>query len=89
MNAFAAVPLFAGVLVVIAAAIGMVRARDLVSRLHFLTPVTTLGGPLIGLGLIIANGINLGSAVTALTVVLLAVTGPVLQSATARLKADP
>ncbi|HKN56291.1 MAG TPA: monovalent cation/H(+) antiporter subunit G [Amycolatopsis sp.] len=88
MNVFAAVPVFAGVAVVIAAAVAMLRARDLLSRLHFLTPATTLGGPLIGLGLVVANGWNLGSATIALTVVLLALTGPVLQSATAHLKVE-
>ncbi|MFD2419670.1 monovalent cation/H(+) antiporter subunit G [Amycolatopsis pigmentata] len=85
MNPVAAVLAFAGVAVVLVAVAGMLRAHGTLARLHFLTPVTTLGGPLIGLGLVIEIGWNLTSAMVALTVVLLAVVGPVQQSATARL----
>jgi multicomponent Na+:H+ antiporter subunit G len=79
---------FAGVAVVLASAAGMLRARALLTRLHLLSPVTTLGAPLIGLGLALANGWNLGSGAILLTVVLLAVTGPVLQAATGRIEAQ-
>jgi multicomponent Na+:H+ antiporter subunit G len=85
MNAIAAVITFAGVTVVLVAVTGMARARGTLARLHFLTPVTTLGGPLIGIGLMIDIGWNTTSGMVALTVALLAITGPVQQSATARL----
>lgn len=85
MNPVAAVIAFAGVAVVVVAVAGMLRARGTLARLHFLTPVTTLGGPLIGIGLIIDIGWNTTSGMVALTVALLAITGPVQQSATARL----
>jgi multicomponent Na+:H+ antiporter subunit G len=85
MNAVPAVLTFAGVAVVLVAVAGMLRARGTLARLHFLTPVTSLGGPLIGIGLVIEIGWNLTSGMVALTVVLLAVAGPVQQSATARL----
>lgn len=88
MNVFAAVLTFAGVAVVPVASIGLLRARGTLARLHFLAPVTTLAGPLIGLGLMIEIGWNLTSLLVALTVVLLAITGPVLQTATARLARD-
>jgi multicomponent Na+:H+ antiporter subunit G len=84
-NPVAAVLAFAGVAVVLIAVAGLLRARGTLARLHFLTPVTTLGGPLIGLGLVIEIGWNITSGMVALTVVLLAVIGPVQQSATARL----
>lgn len=85
MDIIAAVVAFAGVAVVLIGVIGMLRARGTLARLHFLAPVTTLGGPLIGIGLMIDIGWHTTSGMVALTVVLLAVTGPVQQSATARL----
>ncbi|HVM67017.1 MAG TPA: monovalent cation/H(+) antiporter subunit G, partial [Acidimicrobiales bacterium] len=57
-------------------------------RLHYLTPVTSFGGPLIGLSLAIANGWGLTTAQVLLITFLLVVTGPVLGSATARLIAQ-
>lgn len=79
---------FAGIAVVVVSAITMLRARTLLNRLHLLAPVTTVGAPLVGIGLALANGWNLGSGAILLTVVLLAVTGPVLQSAVGRVEAD-
>jgi multicomponent Na+:H+ antiporter subunit G len=85
MSVLAAVPVFAGVAVILVSVVAMLRARTLLTRLHFLSPVTTIGGPLIGAGRVVTNGWSLGSGAIALTVVLLAVTGPVLQSAAAHL----
>jgi multicomponent Na+:H+ antiporter subunit G len=87
MTVVAQVLVFAGVLVVLASAAGMLRAKDLMTRLHLLSPVTTLGAPLIGAGLVLVNGVHLGSGAIVVTVVLLAVTGPILQTAAARLEA--
>jgi multicomponent Na+:H+ antiporter subunit G len=88
MTVIADLFVFAGVAVVLASAAGMLRARGLLARLHLLSPVTTVGAPLIGTGLALANGWNLGSGAILLTVLLLAVTGPVLQSATGRIEAQ-
>lgn len=88
MTVAAQVLVFAGVAVVVVSALAMLRARTLFTRLHLLAPVTTLGGPLVGLGLGLANGWTLGSGAILLTVVLLAVTGPVLQSAAGRVEAQ-
>ncbi|QRP49557.1 monovalent cation/H(+) antiporter subunit G [Amycolatopsis sp. FDAARGOS 1241] len=88
MTVAAQVLVFAGVAVVLLSAVGMLRARDLFTRLHLLSPVTTLGAPLIGAGLVLTNGWHLGSGAIVAVVVLLAVTGPVLQAATARLEAN-
>lgn len=78
---------FAGVAVVVAASIAMLRADGLLNRLHLLAPVTTVGAPLVGAGLAVANGWTLGSGAILLTVALLAVTGPVLSSAAGRIEA--
>ncbi|WP_409463973.1 cation:proton antiporter [Amycolatopsis sp. GA6-003] len=87
MTLAAQILVFAGVFVVLASAVGLLRAKDLLTRLHLLTPATTLGTPLVGAGLVLVNGVHLGSGAILATVVLLAVTGPILQSATARLEA--
>jgi multicomponent Na+:H+ antiporter subunit G len=80
--------LAAGTLVVIASAVGTVVTRDFYRRLHWLTPVTSVGAPLIGLALAIANGWSLTTAIVLLTVVLSAVTAPVLTAAIGRVGAQ-
>jgi multisubunit Na+/H+ antiporter MnhG subunit len=77
-----------GVAVVVLAALGSLRVRRPEDRLHFLTPTTSLGTPLVGLGLVLENGWSLTSAQIVLTCVLLMITGPVLASATLRLAAQ-
>lgn len=79
---------FAGCLVLAFACTGAVLVRSLYVRLHFLTPVTSLGGPLIGLGLAIDQGFSLTSGLDLLIVGLLAATGPILESATGRVAAQ-
>jgi multisubunit Na+/H+ antiporter MnhG subunit len=74
----------AGVLVAVAAAVGALTMRDVLDRLHFLTPVTSLAAPLVGASLAVANGWGPTTAQILLTVFLLAVAGPVLESATGR-----
>ncbi|HTI20181.1 MAG TPA: monovalent cation/H(+) antiporter subunit G, partial [Kutzneria sp.] len=76
--------LAAGCLVVVASSLAAVLVRDFYRRLHWLTPVTSIGGPLIGLSVSVANGWSLTTAVVMLTVVLLGVTGPVLTAAVGR-----
>lgn len=80
--------LAAGSLVVVASALGAVLSRDFYRRLHFLTPVTSIGGPLVGLALAIENGWGLTTAIVLLTVALLAGSGPVLTAAVARVGAQ-
>lgn len=55
------------------------------TRLHLLTPVTSLAGPLIGIGLAVENGLGFTAAQILLIVAGLAVASPALQAATARL----
>ncbi|GAA3563045.1 hypothetical protein GCM10022222_53520 [Amycolatopsis ultiminotia] len=87
MSVVAQVLVFAGVAVVALSSAGLLRARDLLTRLHLLSPVTTLGAPLIGAGLVLVNGWHLGSGAIVATVLLLVLTGPVTQAATARFEA--
>lgn len=75
----------AGLLVVVMAAIGAVLTLRVYDRLHLVSPVTSLGAPLIGLALMIHNGWSLASGEIFVVVALLVVTGPALASATGRL----
>lgn len=74
-----------GLLVAVASAVVAVAVRDVRVRLHLLTPVTSVTGPLVGLALAVQNGWSAATAQILVVVALLAVTGPVLQSATGRL----
>lgn len=68
--------------------VGLVRAADTVGRLHFLTPVTSIAAPLVGVAYLVDEGVGLASGLVLLTVALLAVTGPPLGSAIARVTAQ-
>jgi multicomponent Na+:H+ antiporter subunit G len=77
-----------GVLAVVLACLVALRPRTAFPRLHLNSVVSSLAGPLIGLGVVLANGISLTSATVLLIVLLLAVTGPVLGAALGRLTAQ-
>jgi multicomponent Na+:H+ antiporter subunit G len=77
-----------GVAVVVLTTLASLRVRRAADRLHFLTPATALGSPLVGLGLALENGWSLTSAQIVLTCVLIMITGPVLTSAALRLAAQ-
>jgi Multisubunit Na+/H+ antiporter, MnhG subunit len=74
----------AGVLVCILAALGALVVRDPLDRLHFVTPVTSLGTPLVGVGVAVQLGWRLSAALVLLTVGITVLTGPVLTLAIAR-----
>jgi len=80
--------LAAGCLVIVSSAVGALVAKDFYRRLHWLTPVTSLGGPLVGVALAIANGWSLTTAIVLLTVFLLGVTAPILTAAAGRVAAQ-
>lgn len=80
----AEVLLIAGVAVVAASATTAAFIRDTYLRLHFLAPVTSLGGPLIGIAIAVEEGWTQSAVLTLAIVVLLAVTGPVVQAAAGR-----
>lgn len=80
--------LAAGLAVTVAAALGALTCRKAVTRLHFIAPITSLGFPLIGVALAVDNGWSLTTLQVLFIVGLLAVSGPVLGSATARVIAQ-
>lgn len=80
--------LYSGVAIGVLSCVGALAVRDLYTRLHFLTPVTSLAAPLIGLALAIENGWGLTTAEILFVVFLLAITGPQLEAATGRVAAQ-
>ncbi|MGH9086569.1 MAG: monovalent cation/H(+) antiporter subunit G [Acidimicrobiales bacterium] len=78
-----------GTAVTAAAALGALAiGGDRLNRVHFLSPVTSVGGPLVCLGLSVQYGWGLSTGITLVVGVLLAGTGPVLTSAIGRLIAQ-
>lgn len=74
----------AGSSVAVLSTLAMVVMSTAAERLHYLAPVTSVAGPLVGAGLVVDNGLSLTSGQIALTVLLLALTGPALTAAVAR-----
>jgi multicomponent Na+:H+ antiporter subunit G len=78
-----------GCAVVAFTSIGAAVARgDVFMRLHFVTPVTSLGAPLVGAGVCVDSGQPWVVCEVALIVVLLFLSGPVLEMATGRAAAQ-
>lgn len=77
-----------GALVAVLASVAALRSRSVFRRVHYLTVLTSVAGPLVGVALVVADGPGLTGASVALITVLLAVTGPVLGAATGRLNAQ-
>jgi multicomponent Na+:H+ antiporter subunit G len=73
---------------VVLSCLSALTLRRVYNRLHFLTPATSLGAPLIGLAVAVYNGWGLTTAEVLFIVFLLAVTGPVLEAATGRVAAQ-
>jgi monovalent cation/proton antiporter MnhG/PhaG subunit len=79
---------FAGVAVVVFSALAAVTMPTVFDRLHLLTPTTSVGTPLIALGLIMSSGWSAGSATIAVIAVVVVVTAPAMSAATGRLAAQ-
>jgi multisubunit Na+/H+ antiporter MnhG subunit len=77
-----------GVAVCVASAAGAVVPRDVLDRLHFLAPVTSVGVPLIGAGVAVDTGWHLTTLLVVATVLVVALTGPALAAATGRAGAE-
>lgn len=80
--------LIAGVAVIVVSSCAAFSMKHVVNRLHYITPITSLGGPLVGLALAVENGWGLTTAMILFIVFLLALAGPALASATGRLTAQ-
>ena len=78
-----------GCVVIAASTLGAATVRgDLFVRLHFLTPVTTIGVPLLSVGLCVESGNGWIIAEVLLIMAMLFVAGPMLEAATARAAAQ-
>lgn len=72
---------------IVVTGVGISAARSPVTRLHFLAPASTIALPLFGIGAIINQGLTLGSAAIAVSVIAGALSAPVLTTSIARLVA--
>jgi multicomponent Na+:H+ antiporter subunit G len=84
-----AVALFAaGIAIVLLSGVAALRFRRVYDRLHYLTPGTTLGAPLVGLALGLEQGWSLATGEILFTCFLLVVTGSMMAAATGRVAAQ-
>lgn len=75
----------AGSVVVATACVAALVVRNIYHRLHFTTPISSLGGPLIAVGLSVERGPNLTTFSILLPMLLLFFTGPIINGAIARM----
>jgi multicomponent Na+:H+ antiporter subunit G len=80
--------LAASLLVTALSSIGALAMRTTYGRLHYLTPVTTVAGPLFGAALVVHTGWGITAGLQILIVALLWVSGPILGMATGRVEAQ-
>lgn len=78
----------AGTVLAVLASLAALRGGIAYRRLHYLTVLTSVASPLIGLGAIVADGPGLAGASVLLIVLVLGVTGPILGAAAGRLNAE-
>ena len=88
MQTAAHVLLFLGVAVIVASSWAALWLRGVLVRLHYLSPITTVGAPLIGVSLLLADGWSLSTGLILLTVFLISATGPAIAVAVARVVAQ-
>jgi multicomponent Na+:H+ antiporter subunit G len=77
-----------GVLVTVLSALGAALLSSTLDRLHLITLTTTIGVPLVGLGLALENGWSMTTAMVVLICVVLTGSGPVITAATGRVQAQ-
>jgi monovalent cation/proton antiporter MnhG/PhaG subunit len=79
----------AGCAVTVLAALGAARMpRDVFARLHFVTPITSVGIPLVAVGLSVESGQLFTVAELLFIAVLAFVAGPILESESGRVAAQ-
>jgi multisubunit Na+/H+ antiporter MnhG subunit len=74
--------------IAVLASLAALRPRSLYGRLHYPSIVSSLSGPLVAIAVVVAEGPGLTAATAVLTLLLLAITGPVLGAAVGRLNAQ-
>lgn len=77
-----------GTALIVASVAGAVLAGEALTRVHFLTPITSLGAPVAGAGVCVAEGWGITSGEIVLILFVLFISGPVLSAATGRLIAQ-
>lgn len=77
-----------GTALMVASVVGAVLAGEALTRVHFLTPITSLGAPVAGAGVCVAEGWGITSGEIVLILFVLFISGPVLSAATGRLIAQ-
>ncbi|MGB3335132.1 MAG: monovalent cation/H(+) antiporter subunit G [Mycobacterium sp.] len=79
--------IFGGVSVMACSAVGAAAVGGVLDRLHLLSVTTSVGFPLMVLGLIVQRGFSEASAMVVLIAALVLLSAPVMSPATARLTA--
>lgn len=77
-----------GLLVVVLSVFGAVVMRTTFAKLHYLTAVTSVAGPLLGAALVVDTGWGITAGLDILIVGLLMVSGPVLEVSIGRVAAQ-
>jgi multisubunit Na+/H+ antiporter MnhG subunit len=83
-HVIALVFVIAGCSVVGLAPLAALTFRTTLERLHFVSPITSVGVPLVAIGVGIDEGPDLTTGLVLVTAALLAFAGPVLSAAAAR-----
>ncbi|MFI6365681.1 monovalent cation/H(+) antiporter subunit G [Nocardia sp. NPDC050630] len=76
-----------GTLVAVAASVAALRPRSVYARLHYSSIISSVAGPFIALAVLVAEGPGLTTAIVVVTLLLLALTAPVLGAAIGGLNA--
>lgn len=77
-----------GLAVVVVSALGLLMVRPVLVSLHLVSAVTSVGVPLLALGLALQQGLTLGSGAILVTAALVAFSAPALSAETARLAGE-
>ncbi|MGH8979911.1 MAG: monovalent cation/H(+) antiporter subunit G [Acidimicrobiales bacterium] len=78
-----------GTAVIVASVLGALAVRgDELTRLHYLSPLSSLGVPLLGAGVCVARGWGIADGEIILVLGIFFFTGPAMSAATARLIAE-
>ena len=73
-----------GTVVIVASSLAALSAPTVYVRLHYTTPVTSVGVPLVAIGLSVADGAGLTTASVLFPAALLFFSGPILNAAVAK-----
>ena len=85
-DAAVVLPAAAAVVVTVLSCTGLLVIGDPLARVHLITPLTSLAGPLFGIALAVSLGPGPAAATVVLIFGVLALTGPAVTSELARLQ---